>query len=114
MNYGDVTGTHTLYKTVHHIHLDSVMCLVLGEYPDASLNLVECADTRWFVEVDHGERFNGMQGVSCPHVTPYIPPVFHSNQESALNFALECIKKAYPAIGTRDLHTRAAEYFNGN
>lgn len=56
--------------------------------------------------------FDGMPGVSCPNVSPYVEPVFHSDEASATSFALECIKKAHPALANRDLHKCAADYFD--
>jgi hypothetical protein len=111
MGYGVAANTHAMYRTVGHTHLDSFVNWVLGDFPDAGLNLVECADGRWFVEVDHGIRFDGMPGVSRPNVAPYVEPVFYVDEAAAMVFALDCIKKAYPALANCDLHKCAADYF---
>ncbi|CAK7035674.1 MAG: hypothetical protein BACC_04479 [Bacteroides sp.] len=114
MSDGVAVNTHSMYRTVRHIHLDSFVYWVLGEFPDEGLNLVECQDGRWFVEVDSGSgstRFDRMPGVSCPNVSPFVEPVFHADEASAMTFALECIRKAYPTLSNRDLHRCAADYF---
>lgn len=112
MGHRVTADTRATYRTIGHIHLDSFVCWVLGEFPDAGLNLVECTDGKWFVEVDHGRRFDGMPGVSCPNVAPYLEPLFHADEASAMTFALECIKKVHPALANRDLHKCAADYFD--
>ncbi|MBF6649142.1 hypothetical protein [Methylobacter sp. BlB1] len=53
-SYSVAVNTHAMYRTVSYTHLDTFVDWVLGEFPDAGLNLIECADGRWFVEVDHG------------------------------------------------------------
>ena len=113
MRYGVATNTHTKYQTCGHTHLDSFVGWMLGgrEFPDSGLSLVECADGRWFVEVDYGVLFDGMPGISCPDVVPYVEPEFHVSESSAMTFALECIKKVYPVLANRDLHKSAADYF---
>jgi len=110
MGIGTAANTHAMYRTINHVHLDVLVNWALNEFPDAGLNLVECDDGRWFVEVDHGIRFNGMQGVSCPNVAPYVEPQFHADEKAARVFAIACIKNAYPELAKRDLHEWFADY----
>jgi len=115
MGYGVYTDTHAMYRTVGHVHLDTFVYSVLGDFPDAGLNLIECADGRWFVEVDGGggdTRFDHMHGVSCPNVGPYVEPLFYADKTSAMMFALECIKTAYPELANLDLQKFAVAYFD--
>ena len=87
---------------------------MLGEFPDAGLILVECADGRWFVGVDHdngNDRFGRMPGLSRPNVVPHVEPILFADEASAMGCALECIKIAYPSLAGRDLHQCAVDYF---
>lgn len=105
-----IANTHAMYRTISHDHLDTFVNWVLGEFPDAGLMLVECQDGRWFVEVDHGIRFDGMPGVSCPNATPYVEPTFFGDESAATAFALECIKQAHPELANRDLRKCYDDY----
>ncbi|MGH8376795.1 MAG: hypothetical protein ACRER6_16210, partial [Pseudomonas sp.] len=71
MGISTAANTHALYRTVGHHHLDSLVYWATGDFPDAGLNLVECEDGRWFVEVDHGIKFDGTAGLSSPNIAPY-------------------------------------------
>lgn len=108
MNNTSPINTHSLYNTISHEHLDGLVSWAMGEFPDAGLNLVECADGRWFVEVDHGRIFDHLAGVSRPSVTPYTEPVFFQSETKAQAFAFACIKQVYPALATKDL----SEYYS--
>lgn len=110
MGYETAVNTHAMYRTISHVHLDSLVNWAMKDYPDAGLNLVECEDGRWFVEVDHGSRYNGMAGVSCPNVAPYIEPQFHADEKAARVFAIACIKQAHPELADRDLQVWFDEY----
>jgi len=46
MSNSEVVDTHKVYDTINHEHLDSLVSWATGEFPDAGLNLVECADGR--------------------------------------------------------------------
>lgn len=98
-----------MYDAVSHEHLDSLVYWATGEFPDASLCLVECADGRWFIEVDHGVAFDHIQGVSRPKVTPFIEPAFFSSGVYAREFAFTCIKGVYPIQSDKDLSDYFAE-----
>lgn len=110
MGYGAAANTHATYRTINHRHLDGFVNWAMKDFPDAGLNPVECEDGRWFVEVDHGTRFNGIAGVSCPNVAPYVEPQFHASEQAALSFALACIKLAHPELVDRDLDECFIEY----
>lgn len=110
MGIGTAANTHAMYRTISHVHLDSLVNWALKDFPDAGLNLVECEDGRWFVEVDHGVLYDGMAGVSCPNVSPYVAPQFHVDEKAARVFAIECIKKAHPELVNRDLQPWFDEY----
>lgn len=104
-----ITDTHQLYNTVDHEHLD---CLVYwarkpADFPEDGLLLVECADGRWFVEVEFGNRFDQINGICKPALTPFAEPAFFASQDLALQFAYACLKQAYPELEGRDL----SEYF---
>jgi hypothetical protein len=87
--------THRLFNTISHSHLDSLVNWATGEYPDSGLLLVECADCRWFVEVDFGNDYNAIGGVSKPKILPYMDPVFFESRKDGEAFAFECIKKIH-------------------
>jgi hypothetical protein len=104
MGAGTAANTHVMFNTVGHQHLDSLVYWATGDFPGEGLNLVECADGRWFVEVDHGEGFNAFEGVSRPNVAPYAEPRFFADEMGARAFAIECIQKRYPDLQKRDLN----------
>ncbi|WGK63446.1 hypothetical protein QAO71_16885 (plasmid) [Halopseudomonas sp. SMJS2] len=100
--------THSLYNTISHEHLDGLVSWARGEFPNAGLSLVECADGRWFVEVDHGHAYDHLAGVSRPSITPYIEPIFFQSEAEAQEFAFICIKQVYPELKTKEL----SEYYS--
>jgi hypothetical protein len=108
MGIGSAANTHSMYKTIHHEHMDGLVYWARGEFPDAGLNLVECADGRWFVEVDHGTDFDGVDGVSKPNVAPFVQPRFFIAEIDAREFAYSCIKMVYPDLKDKDL----SEYYS--
>jgi len=108
MGIGSAANTHAMYETINHEHLDGLVFWASGEFPDAGLNLVECADGRWFVEVDHGVAFDHIVGVSKPNVAPFIEPAFFHSEVEAREFAFTCIKEVYPELSNKDL----SEYYS--
>ncbi|UWE19383.1 hypothetical protein [Herbaspirillum huttiense] len=96
-------NTHLIYQTIDHQHLDVLVNWAIGNYPDAGINLVECKDGRWFVEVDFGTKFDGIQGVSRPKVLPFAEPRFWGTEQEARDFAIACIKQAYPETAAINL-----------
>lgn len=104
MGIGIAANTHEIFNTVGHQHLDSLVYWATGDFPSAGLNLVECADGRWFVEVDHGDAFNQIDGVSKPQVVPYVAPQFFADEGGAKDFAIACIKQVYPSLHDKDLN----------
>lgn len=109
MGTGIAANTHRMYDTIGHEHLDSLVNWATGDFPNAGLSVVECADGRWFVEVDHGSAFDTLEGVSRPNVAPYAEPRFFGDEDAAKDFALECIKTIYPVLRDRDLREYWAE-----
>lgn len=110
MSTAEKLNSHALYGTVGHLHLDSLTHWATGEYPDSGLMLVECADGRWFVEVDFGDRFDAMEGVSRPYITPDVAPVFFKDETAARNFSMECLKLGHPDLKERNLQPWFDEY----
>lgn len=108
MESSTALNTHIMYDTVSHEHLDSLVSWATGEFPDAGLSLVECADGRWFLEVDHGDAFNSIAGISKPEIAPFVEPTFFKSEEEAQNFAFACIKQVYPELESKDL----SEYYS--
>lgn len=108
MDTGTRANTHAMYGTVNHEHLDGLVFWASGEFPDAGLNLVECADGRWFVEVDHGSAFDRIAGVSKPNVVPFLEPAFFASEVVARDFAFACIKEVYPELADKNL----SEYYS--
>lgn len=96
-------NTHRRYNTVDHLHLDALVYQATGNFPNSGLALVECADGRWFVEVDFGVGFDQIEGVSKPKVTPYVEPRFFPDRAGALGFAFESIKQVHPDLRDVDL-----------
>ena len=108
MGIGSAVNTHLMYDTIHHEHLDVLVFWATGDFPEAGLSLAECADGRWFVEVDHGVEFDELDGVSRPNIKPFVEPQFFSDEIGARDFAVSCIKLVYPELEDRDL----SEYFS--
>ncbi|MBV7514581.1 hypothetical protein [Pseudomonas sp. PDM25] len=108
MDTSIAVNTHILYDTISHEHLDGLVSWATGEFPSAGLNLVECADGRWFVEVDHGHAFDHLAGISRPTVAPYIEPDFFQSEAEAQEFAFTCIRQVYPELANKNL----SEYYS--
>lgn len=108
MGIGTAANTHRMYDTVGHEHLDGLVNWAIGEFPDTGLLLIECRDGRWFVEVEYGDDYDAIAGVSKPNVAPYVEPQFFSSEDDARQFAFTCIKQVYPTLAGRDL----AEYYD--
>jgi hypothetical protein len=103
MDMGKFANTHLLYSTIGHEHLDGLVSWARQDYPDSALMLVECEDGRWFIEVEFGSQYNGIEGVSRPDVGPYTPPNFYASEDEALAFAIGCIKQIHPELASRNL-----------
>lgn len=110
MGIETVANTHAMYQTIGHQHLDSLVYWATGKFPDAGLNLVECRDGRWFVEVDYGVQFDGIEGISRPNVAPYVEPRFFSTEQAVRDFAIACIKQAHPEVADKNLQEWFDEY----
>lgn len=91
-------NTYVTREIISSEQLDSVALWASNEYPDAGLILIGCKDGRWFVEVEFGNRFDGIIGLSRPALTPYSQPVFFSGRTEALDYALSCMKAVYPEL----------------
>lgn len=102
MSTRNIANTHKMFHTVGHEHLDTFVLQSTGRYPDSGLNLVECADGRWYVEVDFGAEFDNMEGISRPHSQPYTNPRFFDSRLEALDFAVSCIQQVCPDLKNRD------------
>lgn len=102
-------NTHEMFDTNAHEHLDGLIQWATKKgYPHSSLNLVGCRDGRWFVEVDFGSEFNGIEGISKPYVIPYVAPRFFSSDDEARAFAFEVIKLVHPEVA----HMNLDEYYD--
>ncbi len=98
--------THHAFNTISHQHLDTLVLWATGDYPDSALNLIECADGRFFVEVDFGDEFDDMQGISRPHLTPYEQPSFFDTRAEGQAFAIRAIQHQFYELSKRDdLHS---------
>ncbi|WP_413460698.1 hypothetical protein [Herbaspirillum huttiense] len=113
MGIGTAANTHAMYGTIEHQHLDALVCWATGDFPDAGLNLVGCRDGRWFVEVDHGDRYDSMEGISKPNLSPYVQPRFFSSEQAAREFAISCIKRAHPEAALKNLQDWFDDYDKG-
>lgn len=71
-----------------------------GEFPTSGLILVECANGKWFVEIDHGHDYDDVAGVSKPRIEPYVTPEFFDNQEMAKDFAISVLKSKYSVLSS--------------
>lgn len=103
LNGMKVTDTQALFKTVACEHLDVLVYWATEEFPDSGLLLVQCKDGRWFVEVEYGQAFDGLPGLSFPFVIPYAFPTFFPSEDAARNHALQCLYSLYPKLRDRDL-----------
>jgi len=70
------TNTHEIYNTINHEHLDSLVNWARGEFPSSGLVVVECANGKWFVEVEFGHEFDQFDRISKPEVVPFVEPAF--------------------------------------
>lgn len=84
---------HQRFRTIYHEHLDSLVFWASGNIPDSGLNLVKCEDGRWFVKVDHGDDYDGIDGIFRPNLSEFTEPHFHDDELSARAFAYNCIRK---------------------
>lgn len=81
-------NTHELYNTIEHEHIGN------GEI---ELNLVGCADGRWFVENYWNDKhFLAIAELSNPGIEPYIPPKFFNSEDDAREFAIKSIQTVLP------------------
>ncbi|EPW5429267.1 hypothetical protein ACWM3R_001402 [Vibrio cholerae] len=109
MGIGKAANTHVMYQTIYHEHLDSVVFWAMGagidvDFPESGINLVKCMSGKWFVEVDHGNCFDNLDGLSKPEIAPFIEPTFFNSEDEARDFAYECIKSVYPDLKNKDLN----------
>ncbi|MDN7901475.1 hypothetical protein E2P84_41310 [Burkholderia cepacia] len=99
MKQEERANTHAMFDTNAHEHLDGLIQWATKKgYPDSSLNLVGCRDGRWFIEVDFGRKFDGIEGISKPYQTPYVTPTFFPNDDDARAFAYKAIKRVHPEV----------------
>lgn len=103
-------NTSSVSAPVNHTHLDSFIYWLIGEFPDAGINLVECADGTWFIAADHGTRFNEMSTVFVKDNEKASDLTLFTSEESALSSAFSCIKKAFPQLESKDLTLLYEEY----
>ena len=100
------------FTPVNHTHLDSFIYWVVGEFPDAGINLVECADGNWFIAADHGTRFNDMRDVFVKDREQQPTPSFFPSEDAALSSAFSCIQLAFPVLESRDMKALYNEYLS--
>ncbi len=82
------TDTHSLFKTINHIHIGN------GEI---ELDVIECENGTWFVENRWGdENFETIDGISNPDILPYVNPYFFKTELEAEKFAVTQIQKIIP------------------
>jgi len=98
-----MANTHVMYDTNAHEHLDGVVNWATKNYPTSALNLVGCRDGRWFVEVDFGIDYDTIDGISKPHIVPYVEPRFFGDDDSAREFAFIVIRQVHPQLVDLDL-----------
>lgn len=81
-------NSHELFNTIEHEHIGN------GE---VELNLVGCADSRWFVENPwNDKRFSAIAGISNPGIEPYMQPTFFASEDKAREFAIKSIQTVLP------------------
>ncbi|EOY4147436.1 MULTISPECIES: hypothetical protein [Acinetobacter] len=82
------TNTHELFKTIDHQHIGKDLKEVL---------IVECEDGRWFIENNWGdEDFEKFEGISNPHLSPYINPKFFTTENKVLEYAISIVCSVIP------------------
>lgn len=92
MEPSPIYDTHLQYNTINHKYLESIPKVAFLGTLVNDWSLVECEDTRWFVETTRSfDAIPFLNGVSLPRVFPYKEPIFFSNEIEALNFAIEKI-----------------------
>jgi len=96
-------NTHERFSTINHEHLDTLVMAAVGDYPTSGLMVVECQDGSWFVEVEFGDEYNAIDGVSKPQITPYIDPQLFTSENKVRWFAFSCIKQIHPELKKLEL-----------
>lgn len=82
------TNTHEKYNTIEHEHIGRNLKEVC---------VVKCVDGRYFVENNWEDKdFNDIDGISNPHIVPYVEPNFFPSELLARNFAVSAIKAIDP------------------
>ena len=82
------TNTHDMFNTVSHEHIGKDLKEIL---------IAECADGRWFIENNWGDKdFECFTGISNPHITPYVEPLFFHNEDKALEYAIKIVQSVIP------------------
>ncbi|HGF9504268.1 TPA: hypothetical protein ACJEU7_001464 [Acinetobacter baumannii] len=91
----DSVNTHKLFKTINHEHVGRELTEVI---------IVECADGRWFIENNwHDSDLEEFEGVSNPHLLPYVHPTFFEDRATALAKAEEILRKIMPDFSVSEL-----------
>ncbi|MCT9374839.1 hypothetical protein KTJ07_17845 [Acinetobacter baumannii] len=82
------TNTHELFNTINHEHIGRELKEIL---------VAECEDGRWFVENNWGDvDFEQIDGISNPHISPYINPKFFNNEDDVMAYAISIIRTVIP------------------
>ncbi|ENW02992.1 hypothetical protein [Acinetobacter beijerinckii] len=76
-------NTHEIFKTINHEHIGKDLKEIL---------ISECKDGRWFVENNWCDKdFENFEGISNPHILPYVTPKFFSNENEVVDFAVKIL-----------------------
>lgn len=82
------TNTHELFKTIDHQHIGNDLKEIL---------IAQCDDGRWFIENNWGDDdFENFEGISNPHLSPYVNPKFFNNEDEALDYAIKIVRAVIP------------------
>lgn len=82
------TNTHELFKTINHEHIGKDLKEIL---------IAECGDGRWFIENNWGDKdFENFEGISNPHISPYVIPKFFPNEDEVLDYAVKIASAVIP------------------
>lgn len=82
------TNTHELFKTINHEHIGKDLKEIL---------IAECEDGRWFVENNWGDKdFENFEGISNPHISPYVIPTFFPNEKEVIDYAVKITSTVIP------------------
>lgn len=82
------TNTHEMFKTIDHEHIGKDLKEIL---------IARCEDGRWFVENNWADQdFEAFEGISNPHISPYVIPKFFSNENEALDYAVKIVRAVIP------------------